>query len=60
VNADRQTVVIARVLLPAGRDLLQDRYELRQGGLEASQKDLLAMAPGASAIVADPTPPAMG
>ena len=48
-------VVIARVLLPAGRDRLAERYEIRDGGLEATREDLLALAPGASALVADPS-----
>src|SRR4029078_655177 len=48
-------VVIARVLLPAGRDRLGERYEIREGGLEATREDLLALAPGASALVADPS-----
>lgn len=55
MNTDRQLVVIARVLLPAGRDRLVETFELREGGLEASRADLLAMAPGASALVADPS-----
>jgi glyoxylate reductase len=48
-------VVIARVLLPAGRDRLAERFALREGGLEATRDDLLAMAPGAAALVADPS-----
>jgi glyoxylate reductase len=48
-------VVIARVLLPAGRDRLAERFELREGGLDATRDELLAMAPGASAVVADPS-----
>jgi glyoxylate reductase len=57
MNEDLQVVVIARVLLPAGLDLLRERYELREGGLDCSREDLLAIVPGASAIVADPTVP---
>jgi glyoxylate reductase len=55
MNAQRQTVVIARVLLPAGRDRLRERYEVREGGLDATRDDLLAMVPGASAMVPDPS-----
>ena len=55
MNADNQLVVIARVLLPAGRDRLAERFELREGGLEASRSTLLALAPGAAALVADPS-----
>jgi glyoxylate reductase len=55
MNADSQTVVIARILLPAGRDRLADRYELREGGPDATREELLALVPGASALVADPS-----
>jgi glyoxylate reductase len=50
-------VLICRRLLPAGRDLLAPRSEIREGGLDATPEDLLALAPGADAIVADPTVP---
>jgi glyoxylate reductase len=53
MSSDRQVVVIARVLLPAGRDRLAKRFELSEGGLHATRRDLLAMAPGASALVPD-------
>jgi glyoxylate reductase len=49
------TVLIARALLPAGRDRLAGRAELRVGGLDATPERLLELAPGAEAIVADPT-----
>jgi glyoxylate reductase len=48
-------VAIARVLLPAGRERLAERFELREGGLDATRSDLLEMAPGAAALVADPS-----
>lgn len=57
MNGDRQVVVIARVLLPAGADRFRERFEVREGGLECSRERLLAMAPGAAALVADPTVP---
>jgi glyoxylate reductase len=57
MKADRQVVVIARVLLPAGRDLLAERYELREGGLEATPERLRELVPGADAIVVDPAVP---
>jgi glyoxylate reductase len=57
VNGERQLVVIARVLLPAGRDRLAERFELRDGGLEATPADVLRLARGASALVADPSVP---
>ncbi len=56
MNDERQpVVVIARVLLPAGRARLAGRFEVREGGLEATRHDLLALAPGAAALVADPS-----
>jgi glyoxylate reductase len=60
VNGARQLVVIARVLLPAGRDRLDQRFELREGGLDATRSDLLEIVPGASALVADPSVPVDG
>jgi glyoxylate reductase len=55
-----QVVVIARVLLPAGLDRLRDRFEIREGGLDVSRDQLLELAPGASALVADPSIPVDG
>ena len=57
MNDKPQLVVIARILLPAGRDLLVERFELREGGLDSTRKEVLALAPGAAALVADPTVP---
>jgi glyoxylate reductase len=57
VNGDRQVVVIARVLLPAGHARLAERFELREGGLDATRAEVLRLAPGASALVADPSVP---
>lgn len=51
-------VLICRVLLPAGRDLLvAEGLELREGGLDAKAESLRELAPGCSAIIADPTVP---
>ncbi len=50
-------MVIARVLLPAGSDLLDHDFDLRSGGLDSDHESLLELAEGASAIVADPTVP---
>ena len=50
-------VLICRRLLPAGRERLAARCEIREGGLDATADGLLALAPGANAIVADPTVP---
>jgi glyoxylate reductase len=55
MNADRQRVVVARVLLPAGLDRLAERYEIRVGGLDATRQDVMRIAPGANALVADPS-----
>ena len=56
----RPAVLIARRLLPAGRDRLAARCELREGGLDAAPDELIALAPGVTAIVADPTVPVGG
>jgi glyoxylate reductase len=53
MNASRQVVVIARVLLPAGLDRLRERFEVREGGLDATREQLLEMVPGAGALVPD-------
>ena len=50
-------VLVCRRLLPAGRDRLAERCEIRDGGLGVASEELLALAPGASAIVADPSGP---
>lgn len=53
----KKSVAIARVLLPAGSDLLDPGFNLRSGGLDSGRESLLEMAVGASAIIADPTVP---
>lgn len=53
-SAERPLVTIARVLLPAGRDPLVERFELREGGLESTREEVLSLAPGAAALVVDP------
>lgn len=60
MNDRRPLVVICRVLLPAGRELLRERYELAEGGLEATREQLIGLVPGAAALVADPTVPVDG
>jgi glyoxylate reductase len=57
MNGERQLVVIPRVLLPAGLDRLRERYEVREGGLDATREQALEMAPGASALVPDGSVP---
>lgn len=49
------TVLIARKLLPAGRDRLTARCEIEEGGLDVGPERLRELAPGVEAIVADPT-----
>ncbi len=46
---------MARVLLPAGMELLTGACEVVEGGLDAGPERLLELVPGAAAIVADPT-----
>src|SRR3954471_21956524 len=60
MNVERQLVVVARVLLPAGLDRLRDRYEVREGGFDATREDLLAMVPGAGALIPDGSVPVDG
>src|SRR6476659_8667773 len=55
MKAEDQVVVVARILLPAGLEPLRERYEIREGGLEATRDDILAIAPGATAFVAEPS-----
>jgi glyoxylate reductase len=57
VNNDRMLVVVARVLLPAGLDPLRDRFEVREGGFDATRERVLELASGADAFVADPSVP---
>lgn len=51
----KPTILIARVLLPAGRELLAAEAELREGGLDATVDRIAELAAGVDAIVADPT-----
>ena len=48
-------VVVARHLLPAGSELLRERFDVREGGLAAKRPQILELVAGAEAIVADPT-----
>jgi glyoxylate reductase len=57
MNASDQVVAIARVLLPAGLEPLRERFEVREGGLEVTRDEILALAPGAGAFVSDPSVP---
>ena len=60
MNENSPIVVVCRVLLPAGLDLLSERYEVRLGGLEATREGLLELVPGAAALIPDPTVPVDG
>ncbi len=60
MSDNRQLVAIARLLLPEGRDLLSERYELRDGGLDADRAVVLSLVPGAAALVADASVPVDG
>jgi glyoxylate reductase len=57
MNEARQVVVVCRVLLPAGLELLEQRYEVRSGGLDAGRERVLDLAPGAAALISDPSVP---
>lgn len=53
-------VVVARTLPAAGLDRLRQRFDVETGGLPFDRDWLYEHAPGASAIVADPTVPVGG
>ena len=55
--SERPRVVVARLLLPAGLEPLQERFEVVSGGLDATAQTVRELVPGAAAIVADPTVP---
>jgi glyoxylate reductase len=48
-------IAIARVLLPAGLELLQDRGEVRVGGSEVTPERVREIVAGADVLIADPT-----
>jgi glyoxylate reductase len=50
-----KVVVIARTLLAAGREPLEERFSLREGGPGVTPRRLLELVPGAAALVADPS-----
>ncbi len=54
-SASRPGVLVARVLLPAGLELLEAGCEVVQGGLDVGRERLLELAGGVEGIVADPT-----
>jgi glyoxylate reductase len=56
-GARSEIVAIARALPTAGLERLRTRFEVRVGGLDADRERVLAIAPGAAGIVADPAVP---
>jgi glyoxylate reductase len=56
-HTPRPAVLVARRLLPAGMELLTESCEVVEGGLDASRERLHELAPGAAAIVSDPSVP---
>jgi lactate dehydrogenase-like 2-hydroxyacid dehydrogenase len=54
---ERHKVAIARLLLPAGAEMLADRFDVVSGGLDADPTQVRALVRGAAAVVADPTVP---
>ncbi|MGB0120148.1 MAG: D-glycerate dehydrogenase [Solirubrobacterales bacterium] len=54
---DTKRVAIARLLLPAGRELLDAEFDVVDGGLDSTREEVLALVEGAHAIVADPSVP---
>lgn len=55
--SERQRVAVARLLLPAGLEPLERRFDVACGGLDATQAEVLDLVRGAAAVVADPTVP---
>ncbi len=57
-HVTKPRVLVCRRLLRTGLDLLTGAgCEVREGGLDATNEDLLRLAPGCAAIVADPSVP---
>ena len=50
-------VTVAKTLLPAGRNVLEDVFELIEGGPDCDRGCLLELVPGSAALIADPTVP---
>jgi glyoxylate reductase len=53
-DVSRPLVAIARVLLTAGLEHLEERFEVRMGGLNAPAERINELVDGADALVADP------
>lgn len=50
-------VTVAKTLLPAGRKVLEDGFDLIEGGTECDRDRLLGLVTGSAALIADPTVP---
>ncbi|MGH2923372.1 MAG: D-glycerate dehydrogenase, partial [Solirubrobacterales bacterium] len=46
---------ICRQLLPAGLEPLEERFEVRSGGLDADRGRIVELVRGAAAVIADPS-----
>jgi glyoxylate reductase len=53
----RPVVAVARILLPAGLQPLEERFEVRCGGLDVTGEEILDLVARADAFVADPAVP---
>jgi glyoxylate reductase len=50
---ERPVAVICRALHPVGLELLEERFEVRQGGLDVTREELLELVAGAAAVIPD-------
>ncbi len=57
MNGNGRLVVICRALLPVGTRLLEERFEVRSGGLDAGRDRVLGLVRGAAAVISDPSVP---
>ncbi len=55
MTGSRPLVLIARRIPAAGADRIAERCDVREGGLAATSEEVLELAEGVAAIVADPT-----
>ena len=54
-DASHKLVIVARTLLPAGLEALEDRFEVKEGGIDSTREQLLGLVPEANALISDPT-----
>jgi glyoxylate reductase len=55
VSEEKVRVVVARSLLPAGMELLENRFDVTVGGIDAGPERIRELVHGAAALVADPS-----